>query len=740
MYGPTKAGSVESIAQLYVSRRGLAAPLIPVTLGLKPDGKVGQLSVVQRRGSTCIARADERCAVIEPTQLPKGREDHVLRTDDALASFARLLRRRWLVGAVAFCLVIATTVITTLHHKKSYTAEVKLIARSGQNELLMPDDSPVETYIELLTERPIAESVVRNLRINVGPDALLTHVVVRPVGPTRVLDLAVTWKDPETAALIANGFADALVGRQHDVVSGRSEDLVTTVSSQLPSARARERRAALDLVQFEHDSAARGLANSSQQLVEMLDSVDAKINDAALAGREAQQEAALVEKEAASARNSVVASRVYGPSTELTQLRSQLASVNDQRNAALGKYRADHPQLQQLTREAERIEAQIKKSPAQSLESEHVVDSGLTDTLTKERAGFLEVAASADVRLSDLHRQRERLLGQFLSIPERAERYANLKRDAALAADLLTALERKRDGGVVAQTSAVGDVSVVAPAVASDAAVKPDLHTNLQSAFIVGAALAVIAMLAFDFFDDSLRDERDLAAAGIGLPVLATVRKDRSKIAALADAFAQLVPALRADSERRVITILSSRNGDGQSRIALELARTLGLIDPDILIVDGNFRSPTLHEMLLLPRGQGLTDMLVGVSTFDSVVRRNVAPGLDALTCGTSVPNPLALLQNSHFERFLFDAKTRYRTIIIDAPPLESVFDGAVIASRSDTCLFVAGTQRTQGRLIRDALRRLSAAGVKNCAGLIFTEVKWSPPKEPLMLPEGVSS
>ena len=64
-----------------------------------------------------------------------------------------------------------------------------------------------------------------------------------------------------------------------------------------------------------------------------------------------------------------------------------------------------------------------------------------------------------------------------------------------------------------------------------------------------------------------------------------------------------------------------------------------------------------------------------------------------------------------------------YRYVIIDSPPLESVADGALIASLCDGALLVVRSGMTSRRLVRQSLQQLERVGCR-VLGMVLNRVE----------------
>jgi succinoglycan biosynthesis transport protein ExoP len=197
-----------------------------------------------------------------------------------------------------------------------------------------------------------------------------------------------------------------------------------------------------------------------------------------------------------------------------------------------------------------------------------------------------------------------------------------------------------------------------------------------------------------------------------------SVRKQRVFV----ESFLQLVASLNyaSDEPLRSLSITSPLPGEGKSTVAFNAAVALAEIRPRVLLIDADMRRPTLHTRLGVSKRKGLSDILVGAMKLDDVVRRSPLAGLDVMTSGASSPNPIKLLQSERFERLLDEARRHYSLVVVDGPAINVVFDGAVIASKTDGTVLVFSSGATEVKQIRRALYRLTTAKAKSIIGVVM--------------------
>ena len=290
---------------------------------------------------------------------------------------------------------------------------------------------------------------------------------------------------------------------------------------------------------------------------------------------------------------------------------------------------------------------------------------------------------------------------------------------------------------MVSRTTGISDVTITQPASAALAKKSPHLSMNLIVATIVGVLLGLGIVFLVDWFDGRIRDERDVENE-LQLPVLASIPQLPSGDGAAAipasvrnatlESYFQLVLAMRYSSDHplRSVTVTSPLKGDGKSTVAMNVASAFGEIavssierEARVLIIDADMRRPSLHKKFEVSNDVGLSDLLIGRASLAQCVKRTDRPGVDVLTSGTHSPNPIKLLQSNRFDALLREARSRYETVIVDAPALVPVFDAAVVAAKTDGTVMILSAGHTDVRSTRKALARLEAVGVNDLIGTV---------------------
>ncbi|UNK70152.1 polysaccharide biosynthesis tyrosine autokinase [Microbacterium sp. H1-D42] len=161
------------------------------------------------------------------------------------------------------------------------------------------------------------------------------------------------------------------------------------------------------------------------------------------------------------------------------------------------------------------------------------------------------------------------------------------------------------------------------------------------------------------------------------------------------------------DNPPRIILVSSAVPGEGKSTVAANLAATLAANGVPVVLVDGDLRRPTVAKTTGASATSGLTDVLAGRANLVDVLQSSPhVPSLAVLVAGTIPPNPSEVLGSAKMKAIV-DELAEHATVIIDAPPLLAVTDGAVLAHQADGVLIVVSVGKTTYDLVEKAKEAL---------------------------------
>lgn len=174
------------------------------------------------------------------------------------------------------------------------------------------------------------------------------------------------------------------------------------------------------------------------------------------------------------------------------------------------------------------------------------------------------------------------------------------------------------------------------------------------------------------------------------------------------------------------ILVISSVPDEGKSFISVYLWKMLAEAGFPTVLVDVDLRKSVLqsrHQYTSEDELTGLDYYLSGLAEYQDVLcETNVKNGY-MIPCTNALENPSALLEDPRMEELLDRLAEDFRYVIIDSPPLDSVSDGALVASMCDGAILVVRSGETSRSMIKSAMQQLERV---NCRllGMILNRVR----------------
>jgi capsular exopolysaccharide synthesis family protein len=178
------------------------------------------------------------------------------------------------------------------------------------------------------------------------------------------------------------------------------------------------------------------------------------------------------------------------------------------------------------------------------------------------------------------------------------------------------------------------------------------------------------------------------------------------------------------DAAPKVVLLTGPGAGEGKSTTCANLAVVLAQAGKSVLLVDCDLRKPALHRMFGLRNVFGLVDVLTGERDLREVYQ-DPMPGLKMVTAGPALPIPAKVLSSRRFPSFLQEVRQEFDCIVLDAPPVETTSDPAILAAQVDGVLLVFDARGTRKGALRRSIRRLEAVGA-NLLGTVMNNVRTS--------------
>jgi protein-tyrosine kinase len=200
-------------------------------------------------------------------------------------------------------------------------------------------------------------------------------------------------------------------------------------------------------------------------------------------------------------------------------------------------------------------------------------------------------------------------------------------------------------------------------------------------------------------------------------PVLVAALEPLSPAAEQYRALRSRITRAEAAHPLRVIQITSPGKHDGKTVTAVNLALTMAEeFQRRVLVMDTDLRRPSVHELLGLPPGPGLVDVLTGEATLEEALVEIADCRLTVLRAGGTYDRPAEMLGSAPMRRLVDTLRAQFDWIVIDSAPA-IVADPGAVAPLADGLVLVVRAGSTTKPAIARAIQTL---GAKKLLGLVF--------------------
>jgi protein-tyrosine kinase len=308
-------------------------------------------------------------------------------------------------------------------------------------------------------------------------------------------------------------------------------------------------------------------------------------------------------------------------------------------------------------------------------------------------------------RVYDAMRRKAEEQKGTVSLPEAAPTWAS---PVGVEEDVLSQLQAETTG---TQPSAPElDEDPVAkqelrPTIAPPAAVRDEPKSPAPSAPAPAAARREFSSPIFEHIDLRYR----------GKIILDTAVSPQSR-----EQYRRLAASLhhaQAVSGIKVVMVTSAMVGEGKTLTASNVAMTLSQsYKKEVLLVDADFRRPSVHAVFGIPPYPGLAESLTAEQN-QKIRVRLVSSGLGVLTGGRPTSDPIAALTSERMRQLVQEARNTFDWVILDTPPVALLTDASLVSAMTDGALLVVKAGETPSDLVE---RAVQAVGRERTLGVVL--------------------
>lgn len=673
--------------------------------------------------------------------------------------YLRIAQRwRWLIlGSIAAC--VALGLVATLLMTPQYTATATIeISREGsqvtnfegvEREVSISDQEFYQTQYGLLRARTLAERVAgqlglidnpeffasygveggddpafaldngrytaqgRQTRQRVAGEILLDNISVSPARLSRLVDISFTGPDPAFAARVSNSWAENFIQsnleRKVQATSYGREQL----QAQLADYKERLDESQRQLVTYA----------SSEEIINLpaQPGADGRTQERSIVADDlAALNAALTEATADRIQAEARARQAGGGSSSteslsnpaINNLREKRADLAGQYELLMVRFEPGYPQARALQSQIDELDRAIAREEAR-----------VSGSLQGDYRAALEREQTLQARVN-------RLKADYLDLRRRSIQYNIYQQEVDTNRALYDGLlQRFKEIGVAGGVG-VNNVSIIDPADVPQAPSSPNLLMNILLSLIVGAGLGAALAFLLEQIDEAITDPTEVRRK-LGLPLLGTIptvaegRPDEALLdrkSSLVDAYLAAFTNLGFTTEHgvpRSFAVTSTRPAEGKSTSSLALATTLARAGKSVILVDGDMRSPSVHQLGGVDHDRGLSNFLAGDDEIETMTFPMTHLGFTAMSAGPIPPNAAELLTGNRLDLLMRRLLETYDHVVIDSPPVMGLADAPLIATHVEGVLYVVESHNIRAGLVKNAIGRLNSANIRIFGALL---------------------
>lgn len=526
-------------------------------------------------------------------------------------------------------------------------------------------------------------------------DIYLEKLEISPVRNSRLVSIEYTSNDPVLAKNVVNKLVNKYILSKHLNKKAVADNASEFLNLQLDKARKSLLAAESDLINYSKSNDIIDLDSDKSIVASNLESLNnAYMN--ALNKRIAIQQSFVRKKD-------ISANSRYLSDPIVQSYKRELSNLNFLYQENLKKYKSKHPRMVSLV---SRID-EVKRSLILEF-------NRLKSNEDEAFQASLDVALQVENELKEQIKSYE---NKLLKYRDNNIEYSRLKREVGTSEVIYTGLlKRLKEVGVA---SIVEDnVLVVDSPEVPHKKDSPSLKKYLVLGFLLGFLSSLATVLFKEILSPIIRSSDDIESVSGNYKVLATLPKVKSKKGIVNFVnnkktiryFQNIYTSIPLEGLfPKCLLVTSATKNEGKTAVAVNLAVSIAKLNKTVLLIDANLQDPKIHKYFNLNNIHGLSDFLTGEDK--DILNTVMKEKLFVITAGQDKQDPMTILSNPKFLKFLEVSSNMFDHIIIDSSPILSCSESRIIANQTSATLMVVGEKKVLKKEIKDTLSLLNRAG-----------------------------
>jgi len=269
---------------------------------------------------------------------------------------------------------------------------------------------------------------------------------------------------------------------------------------------------------------------------------------------------------------------------------------------------------------------------------------------------------------------------------------------------------------------------------------------------VIAAAAAILILALLSMMRDTIRNSGDVERK-LDTKLLATIheerknksflsrfKKDRTSILIISPTtsfryvetlkkMANRTANMMRDRKAKAILVSSVTENEGKSTVSANLALALAQEGAKVLIVDADFRKPSLYKVLnmldeeFLSLSEYLLEAGDSVEDYQKLVKRAPGSTVSCVLNKNAVPQTMEMLSSGKMRELIRRAREDYDYVVVDSSPMQLVADAEELADMTDVSMIVVRQHFIEAKQINDKIDSLNGKNHR-LLGCVFNHVK----------------
>ncbi|MFO0881175.1 MAG: polysaccharide biosynthesis tyrosine autokinase [Gemmataceae bacterium] len=186
----------------------------------------------------------------------------------------------------------------------------------------------------------------------------------------------------------------------------------------------------------------------------------------------------------------------------------------------------------------------------------------------------------------------------------------------------------------------------------------------------------------------------------------------------------------------RVVMVTSAMAGEGKTTLASALATSLARAGRKTLLLDGDLRRPTVHELFETAQQPGFSEVLLGEIEVAEAAVESPQDNLWVMPAGQWDREVLLALSRDGLEAIFERLAEEFDFVVVDSHPVLAANDSLLLGRQADAVLLSVLREVSQMPRVYAASQQLSAVGIRVIGAVVNAsnpeEVYTSTPAQPV--------